>query len=78
MKSTRIMMIGTLHLGRYRHGPQRQPACLRYERSTLFATGIALSLLLIAAYNRPFTGEISVGPDLLKQVITSGQPSSNP
>jgi hypothetical protein len=45
---------------------------------TLFATGIALSLLLIAAYNRPFTGEISVGPDLLKQVITSGQPSSNP
>jgi hypothetical protein len=45
---------------------------------TLFATGIALSLLLIAAYSRPFTGEISVRPDLLKQVITSGQPSSNP
>ena len=35
---------------------------------TLFATGIALSLLLIAAYGRPFTGEISVGPELLKQV----------
>ena len=34
--------------------------------------GIALSLLLIAAYSRPFTGEISVKPDLLKQVITSG------
>jgi hypothetical protein len=33
---------------------------------TLFATGIALSVLLIAAYSRPFT---SVGPDLLKQVI---------
>jgi hypothetical protein len=45
---------------------------------TLFASGIALSLLLIAAYSRPFTGEISVRPDLLKQVITSGQPSSNP
>jgi hypothetical protein len=45
---------------------------------TLFATGIALSLLLIAAYSRPFTGEISVRPDLLKQVITSGQPSANP
>src|SRR5207344_2256088 len=45
---------------------------------TLFTTGIALSLLLIAAYSRPFTGEISVRPDLLKQVITSGQPSSNP
>ena len=39
---------------------------------TLFATGIALSLLLIAAYSRPFTGEISVKPDLLRQVITSG------
>ena len=38
---------------------------------TAFATGVALSLLLIAAYSRPFTGEISVGPDLLKQVITS-------
>ena len=45
---------------------------------TLFASGIALSLLLIAAYSRPFTGEISVRPDLLKQVITSDQPSSNP
>ena len=45
---------------------------------TLFGTGIALSLLLIAAYSRPFTGEISVRPDLLKQVVTSGQPSSNP
>ena len=37
---------------------------------TLFATGIALSVLLIAAYNRPFTGEISVGPELLKQVTS--------
>ena len=34
--------------------------------------GNALSLLLIAAYSRPFTDEISVKPDLLKQVITSG------
>ena len=38
---------------------------------TLFATGIALSVLLIAAYGRPFSGEISVGPELLKQVIAS-------
>jgi hypothetical protein len=36
---------------------------------TLFATGVALSVLLIAAYSRPFTGEISVTPELLKQVI---------
>jgi hypothetical protein len=33
---------------------------------SLFATGIALSVLLIAAYSRPFT---TVGPALLKQVI---------
>ena len=38
---------------------------------TLFATGIALSVLLIAAYSRPFT---SVGPQLLKQVIVSDVP----
>ena len=36
---------------------------------TLFATGIALSVLLIAAYSRPFAGQTSVGPDLLRQVI---------
>lgn len=35
----------------------------------LFSAGVALSVLMIAAYNRPFTGEISVGPDLLQQVI---------
>jgi uncharacterized protein DUF4239 len=38
---------------------------------TLFATGIALSVLMIAAYSRPFT---SIGPDLLKQVIASEVP----
>jgi hypothetical protein len=27
-------------------------------------------VLLIAAYSRPFTGEISVGPELLKQVTS--------
>ena len=37
----------------------------------LFATGIALSSLLIAAYSRPFTGEISVKPELLQEVIPS-------
>jgi Cache domain len=29
-------------------------------------------VLLIAAYSRPFTGEISVGPDLLEQVAAFG------
>jgi hypothetical protein len=37
---------------------------------TLFAT-VAISVLMIATYTGPFTGEISVGPDLLQQVITS-------
>jgi hypothetical protein len=35
----------------------------------IFATGVAVSLVLIAAHNRPFTGQISIGPDLLRQVI---------
>ena len=35
----------------------------------LFATGIALSVLLIAAYSQPFMGENSIRPELLKQVI---------
>jgi hypothetical protein len=43
---------------------------------TLFATGIALSVLLIAAYSRPFTGEISVGPDLLK-LVAATHPAPN-
>ena len=44
---------------------------------TLFATGMALSLLLIGAYSRPFTGEISVRSDLLSQV-TSGTTDAHP
>jgi hypothetical protein len=38
---------------------------------TIFSTGIALSILLIAAYDRPFSGGAIVGPDLLQQVIAS-------
>ena len=41
---------------------------------TLFATGVAVSVLLIAAYSRPFTGEISVGPQFLQQVIATEPP----
>ncbi len=40
----------------------------------LFATGMAVSLLMIAAHSRPFTGEISVGPDLLRQVAPTATP----
>ena len=35
----------------------------------LFATGVAASVLLIVAHDRPFTGEISVGPGPLLQVM---------
>jgi len=44
---------------------------------TLFTTGVALSVLLIAAYSRPFTGEISVAPELLKQVIATEAKEDN-
>ena len=43
----------------------------------LFATGFALSSLLIAAYSRPFTGEISVKPDLLQEVVPSEAAASH-
>jgi multisubunit Na+/H+ antiporter MnhC subunit len=42
---------------------------------TIFAAGIALSLLLIAAYSRPFN---SVGPALLKQVIATESAATQP
>jgi len=45
---------------------------------TLFATGIALCVLLIASYSRPFSGDIAVGPDLLKQVMTSETGTNQP
>ncbi len=35
----------------------------------IFATGVAVSVVLIASHNGPFSGEISVGPDLLLQVM---------
>ena len=40
----------------------------------IFATGIAVSIVLIASHSGPFSGEISVGPDLLLQVM----PPQNP
>ena len=40
----------------------------------IFATGVAVSVVLIASHSGPFSGQISVGPDLLLQV----RPSQNP
>lgn len=45
---------------------------------SIFATGIAVSVLLIAAYSRPFTGEISVSPNILQQVIASERALDQP
>ena len=39
----------------------------------LFATGVAASALLIASYDRPFIGEISVGPAPLLQVMPTAE-----
>ena len=35
----------------------------------VFATGVAASVLLIAAYDRPFVGQLAVGPEPLLQVM---------
>lgn len=48
------------------HSDNRLAAALAMA---LFATGVAVSLVLIASHNRPFTGEISVGPEVLLQVM---------
>jgi hypothetical protein len=39
----------------------------------LFATGVAASVLLIAAHDRPFIGQISIGPGPLLQIMP-GEP----
>ena len=40
----------------------------------IFATGIGVAVLLIAAHSRPFGGEISVGPAVLLQVMPEAGP----
>ena len=35
----------------------------------VFATGVGVSILLVAAHSRPFAGEIAVGPEVLLQVM---------
>ena len=38
----------------------------------LFATGVAVSVVLISSHDRPFSGDLSVGPDVLLQVLPGG------
>jgi hypothetical protein len=40
----------------------------------MFATGVAVSIVLIASHSGPFSGQISVGPDLLMQVMPRNPP----
>ena len=49
------------------HGDNRLTAAITMG---LFATGVAASVLLIAAYDRPFVGELAVGPEPLLQVMS--------
>src|SRR6476646_3786037 len=44
----------------------------------LFATGVAASILLIECYSRPFTGDVSVKPELLQQIIAAERPLAAP
>jgi hypothetical protein len=41
----------------------------------LFATGVAVSVLLIVAHDRPFTGQISIGPEPLLQIMPAERTS---
>jgi hypothetical protein len=42
----------------------------------VFATGVAASILLILAHDRPFIGQLSVGPGPLLQVMPATEPSA--
>ena len=46
---------------------------------TVFASGVAVAVVLIAAHSRPFTGELSIQPSVLLQVMPeAGQPAPGP
>jgi len=45
---------------------------------TIFATGVGAAVILIASHSRPFSGEISVKPDLLLQVMPGATQSPGP
>jgi hypothetical protein len=41
----------------------------------LFATGVGASVVLILAHDRPFIGQLSIGPDPLLQVMPEAEAS---
>ena len=42
----------------------------------IFATGVGVAVVLIASHSRPFTGEISVPPTVLLQVMPEAGPAA--
>jgi hypothetical protein len=42
----------------------------------IFATGVGVAIVLIASHSRPFTGEISVSPSVLLQVMPEAGPAA--
>ena len=48
------------------HSDNRRTAAIAMA---LFAVGMVACVVLIASHNEPFTGEISVSPNLLLQVM---------
>jgi hypothetical protein len=45
---------------------------------TIFATGVAAAVILIASHSRPFSGEISVRPTVMLQVMPEGVAAPGP
>jgi hypothetical protein len=54
------------------HSDNRRTAAIAMG---LFSSGVAVSVFLILAHDRPFTGEISVGPQPLLQVLPPAKTS---
>jgi hypothetical protein len=68
VKWTVVMLLGGLILVTVAlvHSDNRRTAAIAMA---LFAIGMASCVVLIASHNEPFTGEISVSPSLLLQVM---------
>jgi hypothetical protein len=45
---------------------------------TIFATSVGVAVVLVAAHARPFTGEISVRPTYLLQVMPEADAKAGP
>jgi hypothetical protein len=70
-----LQACGTLLAIAMVHSDNRLAAALAMA---IFATGVAISVVLIASHNRPFTGDISVKPDALWQVFPEESKPASP